>query len=76
MAHWFKSEHWTCWRPFSWQGWIVTSIYALSVLFIFFKIDVNSHSVSDTLINMTIPFIVLSLIFIIICKKASSKRKS
>ncbi len=75
MAHWFNSRHWSCWHPCSWQGWSVTLIYIFSVLFIFFKADINSNSASDTIIRMTLPFIVLSIIFVIICRKTSQTSK-
>lgn len=66
--HWFKSRHWTCWHPISWQGWFVTALYVALVIFLFLKIDVSSNSVSDTLLRMAIPFVIVSALFVIICK--------
>lgn len=73
MARWFSSRHWTCWHPVSWQGWILTLLYVVIVLLIFLRVDIDSHSASDTIMGMTLPFILVSLIFVMICKSTSGK---
>jgi hypothetical protein len=68
MKHWFRSRHWTCWHPCSWQGWVLTAAYVAAVIIIFLRSDINSYSLSDTLIRMFIPFIILSILFVAISK--------
>ena len=51
----------------SWQGRLTIAIYLLVLLSVFRKIDVNSHSVSDTLIGFFLPFVIITAIFIAIC---------
>ncbi len=65
---WFKAKkHSWGWYPVSWQGWLVFIIYLVLLLDIFLSIDAYSHSVSDTLIAFSLPLIVLSCLFFIIC---------
>lgn len=45
---WFKSWGWI-YRPVSWQGVIITILFLLFCANVFWAIDRNSHSVSDTL---------------------------
>lgn len=73
--NWFSSRHWTCWHPSSWQGWLVTFLYVLSVLLIFIKAEINSYSVVDTFFRIALPFVLLSIIFVIICKKTSKNSR-
>jgi hypothetical protein len=73
---WFKRKRYGWgWYPVSWQGWVVVLVYAgiLSKFFIFYNI--KDHSVSDFLINMSVPFIILSSILIIICYKKGETPK-
>lgn len=64
---WFK-EGGVCYKPISWQGWLACILYASAVAVTFWYAAKNSHSVSDTLIKSSIPFIILSLIFIYISR--------
>jgi hypothetical protein len=65
---WFKRKTYGLgWTPCSWEGWLVLIIYLIIIISIFRKIDLNSHSGSDTLIGFALPFIVLTIILIIIC---------
>jgi hypothetical protein len=71
---WFKRKRFGLgWVPTSWQGWLATAVYLFFIIRAFLRIDKNSHSVSDTLINFSIPFIFLSIIFIIICRLKEQK---
>ncbi len=73
---WFKAKNYGYgWYPCSWQGWIIIAVYVLLLLFVFRIIDVNSHSVSDTLIGIIIPFLVLTLLLIAICYKTGEKAR-
>lgn len=71
MAHWFNSKHWSSWHPSSWHGWIITTIYVVLVLAVFLKVELGTASISEIIIRMLLPFFLLSLIFVIICKKTS-----
>lgn len=61
------------WMPITWQGWLVTLVYVAMLIRIFLNIDKNSHSVSDTLIGYFLPFVLLTIILIIICYKTGEK---
>lgn len=73
--NWFSAKHWTCWHPRSWEGWVITLVYVFLVLLLFIKTEINSYSAIDTFLRLALPFILLSIIFIIICKKTSSKSR-
>lgn len=71
---WFKRKYFGWgWYPSSWQGWLATFVYVLVLLFIFKNIDKTSHSVSDTLIGYFIPFVITTVVFILICYKTGEK---
>jgi hypothetical protein len=53
---WFKKVGWTP-LPVSWQGYLITAALLAFCIHIFFYIDSNSHSASDTLYGI-FPFIV------------------
>jgi hypothetical protein len=53
---WFKKIGWVHF-PVSWQGWLVTVLTLLFCGQVFWAIDRNSHSVSDTLYGV-FPFVV------------------
>jgi len=64
MKHsvWFKSWGWI-YRPITWQG-ILTCLFALAFCVqVFFAVDRNSHSVSDTLYGI-FPYVVPCLILL------------
>lgn len=68
MRKWFKAKQYGLgWVPASIEGWAVLCTYIAICIYIFAKIDYSSHSNSDTLIGFAVPFIVLTLILIIIC---------
>ena len=65
---WFKSKVYGLgWYSSSWQGWAILLIWILLFINIFRNIDKNSHSVSDTLIGMFIPAILLVVLLFFIC---------
>lgn len=65
---WFKAKLYGWgWYPVSWQGWGITLAYILFLARTFVLADKESHSVSDTLIRVAGPFIVVSLMFLFFC---------
>jgi hypothetical protein len=65
---WFKAKKYGWgWTPCSWQGWTALGVYIIAILYEFFAIDMNSHSVSDTLINFIPTVIIFTIILIAIC---------
>ena len=56
---WFKPWGWI-YRPISWQGVVLTVLILAFCVQVFFAIDRNSHSVTDTLYGV-FPYIVCSL---------------
>lgn len=68
MKKWFKAKKYGLgWVPASTEGWIVLFVYIALSIFFFRKVDVSSHSNSDTLIGFALPFTVLTIILIIVC---------
>ena len=60
-GYWFKAKQYGFGLyPSSWQGWIIILIYLLLLVEFFEIIDRYSHSASDTLIGVFIPFILLT----------------
>ena len=57
------------------QRGFFTFHWVLLVLASFRNIDKNSHSVSDTLIEFSLPFILLILLLILICYITGEKPK-
>ncbi len=71
---WFKAKDYGWgWYPVTWQGWVITLVYILFLSYIFTVSDSDSHSVSDTLISVSIPFILGSSLLILICYKKGEK---
>ncbi len=65
---WFKRKTFGWgWTPVRWQGWLVIGLYAALIAFVFARIDASSHSVSDTMAGVFLPFIGLTLILIALC---------
>jgi phosphoglycerol transferase MdoB-like AlkP superfamily enzyme len=61
-AVWFKSWGWI-YRPISWQGILIVLLGLAFCIQIFFAVDQNSHSVSDTLYGI-FPYIVPALMLL------------
>ncbi len=55
------------WTPSSWEGWIVLLIYLIYIISKFKKVDALSHPGSDTLIGLTVPVVISTIILIGIC---------
>lgn len=73
---WFraKSFGWG-WVPISWQGWLVTIVYILILVWTVVRIDPKVHSASDFLINYAIVFIPATLILLYFCYTKGEKPK-
>jgi len=70
---WGSKAKWFAFDPISWQGWLVLLIYLTLFFANFSRIDINSHSASDILINFIPQTFVLTLILIAICYKTGEK---
>jgi hypothetical protein len=71
---WFKAKRYGWgWYPCSWQGWLVLALYVLFLVLVGKSIDSASHSVSDTLIGVLIPFLLLTGILLDICWKTGER---
>jgi len=71
---WFKKVN-VLYIPINWKGFLVTGFIFLFCLNIFIIVDVNSHSVSDTLFGV-FPYVVPALIILyLIAVKKSKPRK-
>jgi bifunctional oligoribonuclease and PAP phosphatase NrnA len=65
---WFKARKYGWgWRPVTLGGWVVTFIYVCLVVFFFAGIDAFSHSISDTLIGFSLPFIGITGLYLSFC---------
>ena len=65
---WFKRKLYGWgWTPATWQGWVTIFLYMLLLMGIFRQVDKHSHSDSDTVIGVSLPFIILSIILIGVC---------
>ena len=75
MKHiWFKRKTFGWgWTPATWQGWIILAVYIYLLVLLFRSIDATSHSDSDTLIAFALPFIVLTLALMGICRLFGEK---
>lgn len=72
--YWFKAKRYGWgWYPGSWQGWLVLGIYLLLVFLDFHRIDSQSHSVSDVLINFIPNSFILTILLIVICYLTGEK---
>ena len=62
---WFKAKPYGLgWYPATWQAWLVTLLYLALAVFIFVRVDQNSHSASDTLIGVFPVFFVLTCVLL------------
>lgn len=65
---WFASvKRGIGWYPVTWQGWAVTIVYILFIIYDFQRIDKNSHSVSDTIIAFLPEFGIATAALAFIC---------
>lgn len=71
---WFRAKKYGWgWTPITWQGWIIVILYLAILYGLFFIIDQDSHSVSDTLFSFVIPLIPLTTLFLWICYKKGER---
>lgn len=75
MEHpWFKKRSYGLIpMPYTWQGWAMASLFIIAALYIFTSIDNRSHSASDTLYGIAIPFLTLLIAFVGITYLTRSK---
>lgn len=72
--YWFRAKTFGWgWTPATWQGWAIVAIYLYVIITMSMSVDARSHSGSDTLIGMTIPFILATTIMIAICYRTGEK---
>jgi uncharacterized membrane protein YhaH (DUF805 family) len=65
---WFKRKSYGWgWYPSSWEGWLVLAVYIVLMVKQFMIVDSTSHSGSDTIIGLALPFIVTTVILIGVC---------
>ena len=71
MKYWFKPARFWKWfaayYPVSWEGWFASIVIVTIGIVIFRKIDLQSSSVSDTLLMFAPWAIALFLIFDMLC---------
>ena len=73
---WFKAKTYGYgWYPCSWQGWTIILVYIMVLLITFRIVDLRSHSGIDTLFGMFVPFIVLTLLLIVIGYKTGERAR-
>ncbi|MES2213535.1 MAG: hypothetical protein V4473_01685 [Patescibacteria group bacterium] len=70
---WFRAKRWGWgWTPVSWQGWVVTLLYAFALIPYAVKAN-KAHSGSDALLQFAVPFVVLTIFLLIICYTRGEK---
>lgn len=75
-GYWFKRKIYGWgWTPATWQGWLVLILFIGIIVYNFFLIDQNSHSVSDTMRPFLIRIIILIFLLLIICFKTGEPPK-
>ncbi len=71
MKYWFKPARFWKWfaayYPVSWEGWLASLVLLALGVIIFRKIDLQSHSGSDTLLMFAPWAIALFLMFDMLC---------
>ncbi|MEX1063733.1 MAG: hypothetical protein WD898_03095 [Candidatus Paceibacterota bacterium] len=71
--YWFKAKlfGWG-WTPASWQGWAVTGVYLVSIIFFAFTIDEASPA-SEVFFTFVLPITLLTIALIRIAYKTGEK---
>ena len=65
---WFKQKVYGFgWSPSSYEGWLVIFFYFIVLFYFASKVDSTSHSGSDTLFGVVIPFALLTALLVSIC---------
>ncbi len=65
---WFKRKLYGWgWTFGTWESYAVFVAYVFFLIYIFRTVDLSSHSGSDTLIGFTIPFLLTTILLLLIC---------
>lgn len=65
---WFKAKSFGWgWQPITWQGWILTLLYIFAMFGYVLHANRYTHSSSDALFSIAIPFVALTVPLLIIC---------
>lgn len=68
-GYWFKAKLYGWgWVPATWQGWLITLVYLIAVLFFALTIDTKSP-VREIVFTFVLPVALLTITFIRICYK-------
>jgi hypothetical protein len=73
---WFKAKRYGYgWYPCTWQGWVITAMTIVAIIFNASAVDATSHSVSDTLLGSALVTVILVLQLLIICALTGEKAR-
>ena len=73
-GYWFKRKLYGWgWTPATREGWLTMFVFVVLVALNAGRIDSESHSVSDTLINFIPQTFVLILVLLLVCYKTGEK---
>ncbi len=73
---WFASlRHGIGWRPATWQGWGIVTLYVGFLVWDFLRIGSSSNSISDTIIAFIPEFLITTVILSFICYFTGEKPK-
>jgi len=65
---WFKAKNYGWgWYPYTWQGWLILGLWTVLILADFRRIDLLSHSASDTLMLWIFDLFFFALLLLWIC---------
>ena len=75
---WFKAKRYGWgWYPSTWQGWLITVVYCIGILFIALRAvhitEATENTASTFLWNYLPPLAILSVAMIWICYKTGEK---
>ncbi|RJR29181.1 hypothetical protein C4564_02470 [Candidatus Microgenomates bacterium] len=71
---WFKAKNYGWgWYPATWHGWVVTLVFVLLIIFSSYRVEANSHFVSDSLLNIIPQNVLLVMLLIAICYKKGER---
>ena len=62
-------------RPVTWQGWLVVLIFVSLTIYNFFRLDANSQSLSDTLIDFVPQSLFLILLYFLTANNLTGDEK-
>lgn len=66
-SYWFKAnKNGYGWHPANWKGWFILFLYVVFLVQSFIQIDLQSHSVSDTLIGFLPRFLIFTALLTIL----------